>query len=232
MSGSVSDSLIKWADEQGYRVAWGPISVLDEVREELDRRKQGEIDPLLSEREFGFRYLDETDAADARTVIALSVPRPAHLVTFRLPGGRLEAVVPPTYRYYTPVGRRAAEEMSAVLPGGCVQLDSVPNKAVAVKLGLAAYGRNNITYVDGFGSYHQLVVCATSLDLGRSPSFPTGGHRSLPECERCTACRRACPTGAIGNDRFLLHAERCLTLLNEGQDPWPAWLSPSAHNSL
>jgi epoxyqueuosine reductase len=52
----------------------------------------------------------------------------------------------------------------------------------------------------------------------------------LERCERCTACARACPTGAVGGDRFLLHTERCLTLHNESRRPLPEWLDPSVHH--
>jgi epoxyqueuosine reductase len=43
---------------------------------------------------------------------------------------------------------------------------------------------------------------------------------------------KACPTAAVGSDRFLLHAERCLTFLNERSKDFPDWLSPDWHNSL
>jgi epoxyqueuosine reductase len=43
---------------------------------------------------------------------------------------------------------------------------------------------------------------------------------------------KACPTAAVGSDRFLLHAERCLTFLNERPKDFPGWLSPAWHNSL
>jgi epoxyqueuosine reductase len=51
-------------------------------------------------------------------------------------------------------------------------------------------------------------------------------------CERCTACRDKCPTGAIPSDRFLLRAERCLTYLNEHEGEFPAWLDPAVHHCL
>ena len=48
----------------------------------------------------------------------------------------------------------------------------------------------------------------------------------------CSLCQKACPTNAIGPDRFILHAEKCLTYFNEGKDPFPQWLNPSWHNCL
>jgi epoxyqueuosine reductase len=43
---------------------------------------------------------------------------------------------------------------------------------------------------------------------------------------------KACPTDAIGSDRFLLHAERCITFHNERRAEFPDWLSPAWHNCL
>jgi epoxyqueuosine reductase len=57
-----------------------------------------------------------------------------------------------------------------------------------------------------------------------------GAPQALQRCERCSACLRACPTGAIGGERFLLHTERCLTYHNESHAPLPDWLEPSVHH--
>ena len=54
----------------------------------------------------------------------------------------------------------------------------------------------------------------------------------LDLCESCGECETACPTGAIGSDRVLLHAERCLTLANEATATFPDWLPSSAHHCL
>lgn len=46
------------------------------------------------------------------------------------------------------------------------------------------------------------------------------------------ACLRNCPTGAISTDRFLLHAERCITFYNERSGDFPGWIEPRWHNCL
>jgi epoxyqueuosine reductase len=57
-----------------------------------------------------------------------------------------------------------------------------------------------------------------------------GEPRQLDRCERCSACLRACPTGAIRPDRFLLQTDRCLTSVNEDEAPFPDWIDPSWHH--
>jgi epoxyqueuosine reductase len=107
----------------------------------------------------------------------------------------------------------------------------LPKKLLAVRSGLAAYGKNNIAYVDGMGSFHQLVAFYSDLpcqeDDWQEP-------RMMERCQKCTACLHKCPTGAITSERFLLHAEQCITLHNEEPSnvPFPAWLDPSWHNCL
>ena len=56
----------------------------------------------------------------------------------------------------------------------------------------------------------------------------------LERCQNCQACIRKCPTGAISPERFLIHAERCITFYNEkpGDVPFPGWLDPAWHNCL
>jgi epoxyqueuosine reductase len=56
----------------------------------------------------------------------------------------------------------------------------------------------------------------------------------MSRCKDCELCRRACPTGAIASDRFLLHAERCLTYHNEKEASilFPEWIKPEWHNCI
>ena len=59
----------------------------------------------------------------------------------------------------------------------------------------------------------------------------------MERCQNCSACIRKCPSGAIPSatsERFVLHAERCITFHNEkaGDAPFPAWLDPSWHSCL
>ena len=107
----------------------------------------------------------------------------------------------------------------------------LPLKPLAVRGGLADYGRNNITYVAGMGSFHHLFAFFTDIPLTqdewREPQM-------LARCENCRSCLIKCPTDAIGEDRFLLHAERCLVFHNEkpAHIPFPTLFDSSWHNSI
>jgi epoxyqueuosine reductase len=95
--------------------------------------------------------------------------------------------------------------------------------------GLAEYGRNNICYVQGMGSFLQLIAAFSDLPCDHDPWLEP---KALDRCHSCFACVRRCPTGAITKDRFLIRAERCLTYHNEAATDFPAWIDPAWHHCL
>ena len=54
----------------------------------------------------------------------------------------------------------------------------------------------------------------------------------MPECGKCEACVRACPTKCIDRERFLIHADKCITRYNENEGDFPEWFDRSWHNSI
>jgi epoxyqueuosine reductase len=105
----------------------------------------------------------------------------------------------------------------------------LPLKRLAARSGLAAYGRNNICYAEGLGSHFSLAAYFSDIPCGHEPWAEI---RPAPACDRCTACLRSCPTGAIREGRFLIDNERCLSFLNERAEDFPAWLPAEAHHAL
>ncbi len=222
--------LLEWAQERGYRVAWGPASVVAEARRGvLERRERGEIEAGF------FRDAVEALTGDAlpglASVVAVAKPAPAHLVRFRRAGAAVEALLPPTYVRYRATFEEVRQDLARHgLPGARVEQIDGPLKAVAERLGLVRYGRNNVTYAEGLGSYVQLCLFATDAEL---PTAAAAAAPALLEaCAGCAACAAVCPTGAIDGERVLLHGERCLTRFNEVPGDWPEWLPAAAHECL
>ncbi len=248
----------QWATRRGYAAALGCPAVVEAVRAEVETRlAHGELDRRFYRTSLAaFRYLTGLESAEKGTLIVLAVPRPAHRLSFQLPpgwqpdarsggsaapagqSGLFQVLVPPTYRGYGALPHALRDEMLTGSAGGDGPLPTgarlfplyAPLKNVAARLGLVTYGRNNVTYLPGRGSYHQLVGFLTDAELADYP-LP-GSPAPSPDCEGCRACAQACPTGAIASDRFLLRAERCLTFLNEGAGRFPDWVPSSAHNCL
>jgi epoxyqueuosine reductase len=170
---------------------------------------------------------------DARSIIIMATPQPMLRTTMRWKGKDLRLTVPPTYYDSNKVIREARENLRKALGPKKHKLVRavLPQKLLAVRSGLAVYGKNNITYVPKLGSLHRLTSFYTDYE---SPVDCWQEKKALPKCSTCKACTNACPTGAIKDDRFLIHVERCLTYLNErkSEEPFPKWVPGSAHNTL
>jgi epoxyqueuosine reductase len=165
----------------------------------------------------------------ARSIVVGAVARPLTQATLTLGGTVRTIPVPPHYAgYYTVPDQLTAAVAAALAPSGhCAARFHPPLKTLAACSGLARYGRNNIAYVPGLGSYLQLAACVT--DAPPPDEAPWDEPLQLERCDGCSACLRACPTGAIRADRFLLHTERCLTMVNEDRAPFPDWVDPAWH---
>ena len=228
----MDDSLRQWANERGCQVAWGPPEIVGSASSDLRaRREAGELDEEVF-REVLVQVSSPQLPDWAVSLVMVATPKQAFRVGFDLGDRVLEAILPPTYRHYRATFEEVRQDLQAhALPGARVELIRAPFKAVATRLGLVRYGRNNITYAAGIGSYLQLCGYVTDAQLPgavQSPQLPM----LLPECDGCDTCRLACPTGAIGEERILLHTERCLTFANERPVPWPPWVPATAHHCL
>jgi len=170
---------------------------------------------------------------EAKSIIVVAVPRPQAQATFTFEGKKRVLILPPTYAAYHQTTDRITELLTGILKkrGYNTAHATLPLKLLAVRSGLSEYGRNNVTYVPSMGSFYQLVAIYSDLpcveDTWREAQV-------MKQCESCQACLRSCPTGAISTDRFLLHAERCISFRNErrGDVPFPSWIDPSWHNCL
>jgi epoxyqueuosine reductase len=232
----MKEVLRTWAEKRGYRIASGGLHVLDEIRDTLqERRDRGDIDPaFFLENLASFTYLQNISLENPRSVILVAVPRPAHILSFRYREKDIETILPPTYVRYRRTYDDVRDDVRQALSrtGHGVELLSAPLKALGERLGLLSYGRNNIGYIEGLGSFVQLVGLLTDIPVeeGRSPCRSEAAL--LDQCVKCRVCGAACPTGAIGPDRFLLRAEKCYTLFSESFNPIPEGLKPPSPQCL
>ncbi len=221
------------ASAAGWTAAVVAAERLDEVRGRVAGvLASGELPGPTAEHladETGFAW--PAELPQARSVVVGATPRPLTRATLTLHGEPREVVVPPHYAgYHTVPDGLAAAVGAALAPAGhrAARFEP-PLKTLAAAAGLARYGRNNIVYVPGLGSYLMLAACATDAPP------PEGAHwgepQQLERCERCSACIRACPGGAIRTDRFLLQTDRCLTAVNESEEQIPDWVDPAWHHA-
>jgi len=226
----------EWAKGRGMACRMISFSRLAEVKARLEHMAdEGALEPGFVRRSLsGFRYLEGRSVKEPRSLVLLALPRPAHIVTFHIDGQPSEYVLPPTYVSYTPTFETVRGWLWADLGLDAAQADLVhaPLKSPAAVAGLIRYGKNNIGYVPGMGSYLQLIGLAVSFPLDEDGEPLRIEDQMLENCRNCRACARACLTGAIGRDRFLLRAERCFTLLSESSDPIPETVSPPSTDCL
>jgi len=221
--------------EHGYQWRIIHIKHLHDLQEEIEEHyKKGLLDKeFYRERLTFFDFRTPDSLPEAKSIIIVAVPRPQGQATFTYNGETKALILPPTYVAYDKTTDRIEELLAKILgaKGYHVARTKLPLKLLATRSGLAEYGKNNICYVQGMGSFLQLVAVYSDLPCQKDSWQKS---QMMKRCQRCQACLRSCPTGAISPDRFLLHAERCIVFHNEkkGDIPFPAWMNPSWHNCL
>ena len=215
----------------GYQCKIISSNHIHDLQSEIERQyHQGLFDKeFYTEELTGFDFKITDSFAGSTSLMIVAAPQPQVRVTFNWLGESHRAIIPPTYSYETDRQIQTLLERQLNPAGFQVKKAKLPWKLLAVHSGLAQYGKNNITYVAGMGSYHRLVAFISDF-----PGIEDHWHelRVLERCENCKACMKACPTEAITPDRFLLHGARCLTFHNERKGEFPQWISPGWHNCL
>jgi epoxyqueuosine reductase len=220
---------------QGYKGRIVPVQHLRDLQEEIEAQHgQGLFDEeFYRERLAVFDFGLPNGLPDARSLIVVAVPEPQMRITFTRQGNPLPVTVPPTFFPERRVDGQVKALLASILEPAGYRVAHVvlPKKLLAVHSGLAAYGRNNLCYVPGMGSFHRLVALCSDLPC---PEDDWRELEMMASCRMCSACLRHCPTGAITAERFLLHAERCLTFHNErlSEIAFPPWIDGSWHNCL
>ncbi|MGB2988364.1 MAG: 4Fe-4S double cluster binding domain-containing protein [Candidatus Zixiibacteriota bacterium] len=217
--------------EHGFNTRFVSLEHVQELKEAIEKAHS----ERLFDEEFylylrpWFDFTIPADISEVRSVIVVASPQPALKVTFMWKGQPHEAIIPPTYASDTDQQVRDCITEEIKSAGYRLVNAPLPKKLLAVRSGLARYGKNNITYIEGMGSFHRLTSFYTDAPLSGDTWQEL---QMLDRCQTCTTCVKKCPTGAISPDRFLLHAEKCLTYHNESEEPFPEWIDRSWHNCL
>ena len=229
---------IQFLEKNGVYASVVSIQHLEELGREIrELHDRGLLDDVIfsytgTEKPFHSPHLPR-NLPGAKSIIIVAMPQPIIRTTFHTDGRTVRLLVPPTYYdaiKVTGQTRSLLKEAFRQKPYRFVRAN-LPLKLLAVRSGLALYGRNNITYIPGLGSFHRLTAFYSDYT---SPVDYWQEKKSLPLCDKCMACTNACPTEAIRKDRFLVRAETCLTYLNEQRSEikFPSFVKPSVHNAL
>ncbi|MBQ2754425.1 MAG: epoxyqueuosine reductase [Clostridia bacterium] len=115
---------------------------------------------------------------------------------------------------YHPYIKEKLKSACQNLPGKhkiLVDSGSLPEKHIAYLAGLGYFGKNNLLYSEGLGSYFNIGLVLTDLEI--EPDKPVD-----TTCQQCDRCVKACPGGALG-DGFCLEAEKCASYLTQKEVP-------------
>jgi epoxyqueuosine reductase len=232
---SFVDSLLARLRERGFQARIVTVSHLHQLQKEIDSLRSLALldNQFYQDRLAWFNFQVPEDLPKAQSLIVVAVPRPQTRAIFIWNGQRRPLILPPTYTAYDGITKQVGDLLAKILreEGYKSTGTALPLKLLAARSGLVQYGRNNIGYVSGLGSFLQLVAVYSDLrceeDSWQEPTM-------MNSCVDCEFCRRACPTGAISSDRFLLRAERCIVYHNEkkGDVPFPEWMATSWHNCI
>jgi epoxyqueuosine reductase len=217
--------------DRGRGAAFCTLGALAEVSREFEaRHSAGEISDAIFDRYLkGFAYSPPDRFRGACSVLVVASPIGRSVIEFETEGRRFEAVIPPTYGADELVAENEAVLGSVpAISGTDFSRAWLPLKSLAARTGLGRYGRDNVLRFEGMGSFVRLDAWWIGLDAGGEYWGPA---RVLERCATCGSCERVCPNGCFTAGKFLLDARRCLTFMNEGDEPFPSWLDAEAHNA-
>jgi epoxyqueuosine reductase len=218
--------------EVGYKLKTVSIAHLTEIQEAVAKLiRQGLISEQLH-RTWHFYSKTNESMPEAKTIIVLAMPQSLTRLKFRWHGRTYFGDISPTY-FAKKDDSRAEEILKNVMgtAGYKILKAHLALKTLAVRSGLAKYGRNNISYIPRMGSFFQLVAffsdCPCERDNWQEP-------RAMDTCGHCSLCQENCPTGSITIGSFLIHAEKCLGSLNKIKPDFPYWVQfqPDWYNAL
>ncbi len=221
-------------DDRGLFYRMVSIEHLEELRDEVEEHhRNGVFDDAFYSELQGKLSFQPPAGLGAESILVLSRPQPAVSVSMRWNGEDIPLLVPPGYTDAADLDVQAVAALNDLLLPGPYRFVKalLPLRLLAARSGLVQYGRNNNTYLPRFGSFHRLTAFYSD-----APCVEDQWQEAelLPGCAGCDACLRACPTGALTEERFMMRSEICLTYLNEKDtsQPFPDWVDRSVHHAL
>ncbi len=230
--------VIQTENGTAYPYQYRTLSVehLPQLQTDIDQlRSSGRLSSLPYYQEIldHRNFTPPDDFPTARSILILAVFNPLLMINIQYQGAKIPAILPPTYPDIgmTPaVLEKAIRQQILTAPGYRLEkVEHFYHKRLAARSGLAQYGRNNICYVEGLGSFIELHTYLTDYP------FETDSWQevqNMERCEKCRICRNHCPTGAVRENDFAIDAGRCLTLYNEAPGDFPEWMAPDIHHAL
>lgn len=230
-----AEKLIASLTKHGFQARLVSVSHLHQLQKEIESLHNAALlnDKFFKDRLAWFDFALPKNLPEAKSLIILAVPRPQTRAIFVWNGQRRPLILPPTYTGENETIEQVEAFLAKTLSKKGYKLaeTKLPLKLLAARSGLVQYGRNNVSYISNLGSFFQLAAVYSDMAC-EMDSWQEA--KTMKSCKECELCLRACPSGAIPTDRFLLRAERCIVYHNEkeGDVPFPRWMQVSWHNCI
>jgi epoxyqueuosine reductase len=237
-SNRIIQDFYKGLETKGYKGKVVHAKRIPDLRDDIKKRHEQKLifPPLYEAYKAYFEFVPKVEFDEIKSLFIIAIPDPQYEAIFNWEKIKIRLIIPPTYLYGFDIVDKMKEYLESILnpKGYSASYAQLPQKTLAVRCGLAEYGRNNITYISGLGSFYRLATFYTDVPVEHDNWQDL---KMMDLCQECSACIRKCPTGAIpqkSSDHFLLFVENCLTYHNEqpGDIPFPDWIEPSWHNCL
>lgn len=222
--------------KNGFHASIVKLERIYELRREFEElHERGLVDENLYQWLDGYyRFTPPETEYDITSIIIIASSSPQARVFFTWKGNSIPLIMPPTYLDFINMPKvieKHLYESFCTYNAHFFEAGNLPYKLLAARSGLGAYGRNNLVYVPGFGSFMLLSAFYSDLPVNDDDWSEI---QFMKSCEGCFICMKNCPTGAITKERFTIKAETCITYHNEfwGKPEFPDWIEPSAHNCI
>jgi epoxyqueuosine reductase len=225
--------LIEALRKHGLEAGIISVSHIDDIKEEIASLKEQSLFDEHFYNEFISSRMEHNhfnSIPGANSIIIIACPQMITPIKFEFHGKNHTVIIPPSYVYSELYEHVESIVKQLLKPYKyTIEFTRLPAKLMAVRSGIALYGKNNISYINGMGSFYRLFAFISDMpcDEGRWREAEV-----MPECSNCNACTKTCPTGAIDGHHFLIHAEKCITYFNELTGDFPDWFDNDWHNSL
>jgi epoxyqueuosine reductase len=222
-----------------YKYKTVSIEHLGELQEDIDKlRRAGKLSNNKVYRSYieTKKFEVPETLPDAKSIIILAILSKLALVNFHLDNKKYEVMIPPNY-YDDGTTFKDVENiiLNEVIMESGYEIEFTNKlhvKLLAVRSGLGEYGRNNICYVDNWGSMIKLYAYFTNFQFEEDNWTDI---KMMDQCTQCPICIKNCPTGAIpspSDENFVINAGKCIPVYNEIEGIIPTWIPSDAHNAL
>lgn len=172
---SISTEIIKEIENNGLKAKLINIDSIDKIHPELEKVQTDNpfVKKYLNSYFDEFNYDFKSVMDSAKSMLIVAVPDPISRIIFNINRKNKAVLMPPMYLYNSSVENEKYQSnilkitklLNDILSKHSFEANKInlPAKLLTVKSGLGVYGKNNICYVDGIGSFISLVENTSAL---------------------------------------------------------------------